>query len=101
MINLHESMGLGLYQIRDPWICSQMHICSQTRYQLPYAPPWNQLERETTRRGDNKYRYILCRITKLLEKKFFSNEELLVLEKHMLEALECARMAKDKQQVVP
>ena len=31
MINLHESMGPGQDQTRDPW------ICSQARYQLRYA----------------------------------------------------------------
>ena len=37
MINLHESMGPDQDRTRDPWICSQTHICSQTRYQLRYA----------------------------------------------------------------
>ena len=37
MINLHESMGPGWDQTRDPWICSQTHICSQTFYWLRYA----------------------------------------------------------------
>ena len=37
MINLHESMVLGRDRTRDPWICSQTHICSQTRYRLRYA----------------------------------------------------------------
>ena len=35
MINLHESMGHD--QTRDPWICSQTHICCQTCYRLRYA----------------------------------------------------------------
>ena len=30
MINLHGSMGPGWNRTRDPWICSQTHICSQT-----------------------------------------------------------------------
>ena len=37
LINLHESMGPGLDQTRDHWICSQMRICSQTSYRLRYA----------------------------------------------------------------
>ena len=37
MINLHESMGPGRDRTRDPWICSQTCICSQTRYRLRYA----------------------------------------------------------------
>ena len=37
MINLHESMGPGRDRTRDPWICSQLRICNQTRYRLHYA----------------------------------------------------------------
>ena len=37
MINLHESMGPGRDQTRNPWICSQTRICSQTHYRLSYA----------------------------------------------------------------
>ena len=37
MINLHESMGPDRDRTRDPWICSQTCICSQTRYRLRYA----------------------------------------------------------------
>ena len=37
MINLHESMGPDRDQTRDPWICSQTRICSQTCYRLHYA----------------------------------------------------------------
>ena len=37
MINLHESMGPGRDRTRNPWICSQIHICCQTCYRLPYA----------------------------------------------------------------
>ena len=37
MINLHESMGPGRDRTRDPWICSQTRICSQTHYRLRYA----------------------------------------------------------------
>ena len=37
MINLHESMGPDRDRTRDPWICSQPCICSQTRYRLRYA----------------------------------------------------------------
>ena len=37
MINLHVSMGPGWDQTRDPWICSQIRICSLTRYRLCYA----------------------------------------------------------------
>ena len=37
MINLHESMGPDRDRTRDPWICSQTGICSQTRYRLRYA----------------------------------------------------------------
>ena len=37
MINLHESMGPGRDRTRDPWICSQTRICSQTLCQLRYA----------------------------------------------------------------
>ena len=36
MINLHESMGPGWDRTRDPWICSQLRICNQTRYRLRY-----------------------------------------------------------------
>ena len=36
-INLHESMGPGRDQTCDPWICSQMPICSQTCYRLGYV----------------------------------------------------------------
>ena len=34
IINLHQSMGPGRDRTRDPWICSQTRICSQT---LPTA----------------------------------------------------------------
>ena len=37
MINLHESMGPDRDRTRDPWICNQIRICSQTRYRLRYA----------------------------------------------------------------
>ena len=37
MINLHESMGPDRDRTRDPWICSQTRICSQTCYRLRYA----------------------------------------------------------------
>ena len=37
MINLHESMRPGRDGTRDPWICSQIRICCQTRYRLRYA----------------------------------------------------------------
>ena len=37
MIILHESMVPGRDQTRDPWICSQTRICSQTHYRLRYA----------------------------------------------------------------
>ena len=37
MINLHESMGPDWDRTRDPWICSQTRICSQTLYRLRYA----------------------------------------------------------------
>ena len=30
-------MGPDQDRTRDPWICSQTHICSQTRYRLRYA----------------------------------------------------------------
>ena len=30
-------MAPGRDRTRDPWICSQTHICSQTRYRLRYA----------------------------------------------------------------
>ena len=41
MINLGESMGLGQDRTSDPWICSQTHICSQTRYRLCYMAQLN------------------------------------------------------------
>ena len=34
---IHESMGPGRDRTRDPWICGQTRICSQTRYRLRYA----------------------------------------------------------------
>ena len=37
IINLHESMGPDRDRTRNPWICSQTSICSQTRYPLRYA----------------------------------------------------------------
>ena len=37
MVNLHESMGPERDRTRDPWICSQTRIYSQTRYRLRYA----------------------------------------------------------------
>ena len=37
MINPHKSMGPDRDRIRNPWICSQAHICCQTRYRLRYA----------------------------------------------------------------
>ena len=37
MINLHESMGPDRDRTRDPWICNQTRICSQTRYRLRNA----------------------------------------------------------------
>ena len=30
-------MGLDRDRTRDPWICDQTRICSQTRYRLRYA----------------------------------------------------------------
>ena len=36
-INLHESMGPGRERTRDPCICSQVRICSLTRYRLRYV----------------------------------------------------------------
>ena len=30
-------MGPGRDRTRDPWICSQLRICNQTRYRLRYA----------------------------------------------------------------
>ena len=30
-------MGPDRDRTRDPWICSQIRICSQTRYRLRYA----------------------------------------------------------------
>ena len=39
MINLHESMIPNRDQTRDPRICSQTRISSQTRYRLCYAVP--------------------------------------------------------------
>ena len=44
MINLHESMGPGRDRTRDPWICSQLRICNQTRYWLRYAARWSAHE---------------------------------------------------------
>ena len=43
MINPHESMGPGQDRTRDPWICSQIRICSQTRYRLRYAARFGML----------------------------------------------------------
>ena len=37
MIDLHQSKGPGQDGTRDPWTCSQTHICSQTHYWLRYA----------------------------------------------------------------
>ena len=37
MININESMGPGRDRTRNPWICSQTRICSQTCYRLRYA----------------------------------------------------------------
>ena len=34
MIYLHQSMGPGQDRTRDPWICDQTRICSQTCYRL-------------------------------------------------------------------
>ena len=34
---IYESMWPGQDPTRDPWICSQTCICSQTRYQLRYG----------------------------------------------------------------
>ena len=44
MINLHESMGSCQDETRDPWICSQTRICSQTLYRLRYTArsTWNE-----------------------------------------------------------
>ena len=36
-------MGPDRDRTRDPWICSQTHICSQTRYQLRYAAWYDQV----------------------------------------------------------
>ena len=36
-INLNEGMETGRDRTRDPWICSQARICSQTRYRLRYV----------------------------------------------------------------
>ena len=33
-------MGPGWDRTRDPWIYSQTHLCSQTRYRLRYAARW-------------------------------------------------------------
>ena len=37
LINIHESMGPSRDRTRDPWICSQTHICCQTCYRLHYG----------------------------------------------------------------
>ena len=37
MINLHESMRSGRDQTRDFWICSQTHVCCQTRNRLHHT----------------------------------------------------------------
>ena len=37
MINLHESIGPDRDRTRDPWICRQTRICSQTHYRLRYV----------------------------------------------------------------
>ena len=37
MINLNVSMGPSQDQTHYPWICSQISICSQTRYRLLYT----------------------------------------------------------------
>ena len=39
MINLHESIVPGRDGTRDPWICSQTRICSQTEPPPPPPPP--------------------------------------------------------------
>ena len=44
MINLHESVGPGRDRTRDPWICSQLRICNQTRYWLRYAARYTFIE---------------------------------------------------------
>ena len=36
-------MGPGRDRTRDPWICSQLRICNQTRYRLRYAARWPRL----------------------------------------------------------
>ena len=41
MINLHESMGPSWDQTRDPLICCQTCICSQTHYWLSYAAQYS------------------------------------------------------------
>ena len=59
MINLHESMGPDRDRTRDPWICSQTRICSQTCYRLRYAA---RLKRIVSLRRLFKYpQLILCR----------------------------------------
>ena len=35
--NLHESIKAGWDRTSNPWICSQICICSQTRYQLRFV----------------------------------------------------------------
>ena len=42
---------------------------------------------------------IIFRITRLLEQKFFSDQELRILEKHMQEAIQQAKMAQVSHQV--
>ena len=46
MINLRESMGPGRDRTRDPWICSQIRICNQTRYRLRYAARFKGLVKQ-------------------------------------------------------
>ena len=48
LINLHESMGPGRDRTRDPWICSQLRICNQTRYRLHYAARYSDLSIDHT-----------------------------------------------------
>ena len=42
MINFRKSIGPDRDRTRDPWICRQTRIYSQTRYRLRYAAQYTK-----------------------------------------------------------
>lgn len=66
---------------------------------LPMSPPLTRQQYEESVQYWPVNFHEDKKITKLMKRTFFSDEELLVLKKHMQEAIDCAKLAQENQQV--